>query len=762
MSLAYAEPALDRIWRFLVAPPRRIIEPLKLALAICIIYAIAFYMDWGKAYWATVAAISVNLLSSGLTIYRGLIRTLGTAIGGFLGLAVIAMFPQDRWAYMLAATVVLFFMGYKCTGLKEPYFYLIILITFMVVMAGVQQYTLTDSKQAFDIVTLRVTQTWMGSVVMIFIMVYIYPYRTVDEFEGLARRRWGIQRKLYDSYRGMMFGQPPAEETKQLRLDDVPLYHYSMFKLHGAQEDTFEMMELGHDWHHYIDLTVAQYNAMEGLRESLAEAEGLDLANFLPNLEAVMAELDRRFEQTDRMLAKQPPTYVPQHTAVSLNEAETRALPPLQQAAVRMVRRQLEKLEEVSLSIYDGIAKIRMFERPAGAHDDHHGHGHGHGGHWFALDPVRLVTTISFVVAVWVAFLVWIYVYDVPRGSLYPCFVVITASIAAYRPEKSDWIYGVAWLVGAALAGLFYVFIMHQLSGHLQLSIGVAAGVFLLQYWLYPHVHPIARIFTTIGFTIVIDAENHQHYSLVIWMQQVLWMGTAIFTTLAVRFMFLPPQPDKNLLRSLDRFFRHATLLISAEDAEGKADQSLSRRLRMVFYRNSILEDASMVALFAWQIDYRWFPRTTPEQVQDLVRSVYALGHRVEVLVEARKAPLSQRLEAELIDERRDWQEFIEEWFRRRPGAAQASGLAADYEARLANLEKRIVAAFERIGEEELTPEEYEGFYGLLGAYRGLSEAILDYARIAADFDWVRWEETRFLNTGLEVGLGRAPPEIAR
>ena len=63
-------------------PPRRIIEPLKLGLAIAIIYAIAFYMGWSKPYWATVSAISVNLLSSGLTINSGLRRTVGTAIGG--------------------------------------------------------------------------------------------------------------------------------------------------------------------------------------------------------------------------------------------------------------------------------------------------------------------------------------------------------------------------------------------------------------------------------------------------------------------------------------------------------------------------------------------------------------------------------------------------------------------------------------------------------------------------------------------------------
>ena len=39
---------------------RRVIEPLKLALAVAIIYLIAFYMGWEKPYWATVSAVSVR------------------------------------------------------------------------------------------------------------------------------------------------------------------------------------------------------------------------------------------------------------------------------------------------------------------------------------------------------------------------------------------------------------------------------------------------------------------------------------------------------------------------------------------------------------------------------------------------------------------------------------------------------------------------------------------------------------------------------
>ena len=59
----------------------RTIEAAKPAIAVIIVYAIAFYMDWQKPYWATVSAFSVNLMCQGMTLYRGVIRVMGTIVG---------------------------------------------------------------------------------------------------------------------------------------------------------------------------------------------------------------------------------------------------------------------------------------------------------------------------------------------------------------------------------------------------------------------------------------------------------------------------------------------------------------------------------------------------------------------------------------------------------------------------------------------------------------------------------------------------------
>jgi hypothetical protein len=64
--------------------------------------------------------------------------------------------------------------------------------------------------------------------------------------------------------------------------------------------------------------------------------------------------------------------------------------------------------------------------------------------------------------------------------------------------------------------------------------------------------------------------------------------------------------------------------------------------------------------------------------------------------------------------------------------------------ARLENLEARIQETMNKAAEGELNDQDSENFYRLLGAYRGLSEATIEYASTAERIEWSRWRESRF------------------
>ena len=59
-------------------------------------------------------------------------------------------------------------------------------------------------------------------------------------------------------------------------------------------------------------------------------------------------------------------------------------------------------------------------------------------------------------------------------------------------------------------------------------------------------------------------------------------------------------------------------------------------------------------------------------------------------------------------------------------------------------LEQRIKEALNKSTAGQVSDQDGENFYRLLGAYRGLSDATLEYSSSARLFNWEQWYETRF------------------
>jgi len=79
----------------------------------------------------------------------------------------------------------------------------------------------------------------------------------------------------------------------------------------------------------------------------------------------------------------------------------------------------------------------------------------------------------------------------------------------------------------------------------------------------------------------------------------------------------------------------------------------------------------------------------------------------------------------------------------RNPQAEPVAPLRQRLETGFIRLEKQIEEVVNRAG-GEVSREEGENFYRLLGGYRGISEAVLAYAGVAQDIDWSHLREERF------------------
>jgi hypothetical protein len=78
------------------------------------------------------------------------------------------------------------------------------------------------------------------------------------------------------------------------------------------------------------------------------------------------------------------------------------------------------------------------------------------------------------------------------------------------------------------------------------------------------------------------------------------------------------------------------------------------------------------------------------------------------------------------------------------PAVGQRDAMLEKLKEIVQSLEGRIEDTMTAAADDQISGQEGENFYRLLGAYRGLSEALVNYSGSTVTIDWTRWREERF------------------
>ena len=138
---------------------------------------------------------------------------------------------------------------------------------------------------------------------------------------------------------------------------------------------------------------------------------------------------------------------------------------------------------------------------------------------------------------------------------------------------------------------------------------------------------------------------------------------------------------------------------------------------------------------------------TSPQQVQAVLTSLQALSHRMNELLKERGSFQAPFLVQELRSDVRAWRVKVQEIFQRlaeEPDAGKKKTFLARLAQIIDHLEQRIEETLDKAPENQLSDRDGENFYRLLGAYRGVSEALVEYAGSSETINWTGWREERF------------------
>jgi uncharacterized membrane protein YccC len=705
---------------------RKAKESIKVALAMTIAYGISLSQDWDRPYWAGLAISVVSLASIGQSMSHAALRMFGTLVAAVVALTFIALFAQDRWAFILTVSVYAGFCCYMMSGSKHAYFWQVSCFVAVIICLDGG----ADPVNAFNTAVLRSQQTGLGILVYSLVAIFLWPSRSINAFNAAATELARSQNQFYQACLGLAQGQGDVTEVQ--RLNSLVVQAKTRFdkQLDAAEIDSTDVWELRQPWRRYQQQEMDLMQALERWRESLVEVEAQQLQLLLPNLEIYGAELDRRLAQITRMLDDHAPDRVLQIQELAFDKDALRRLSHFDRASVVVAHSNMLQLEQLIRALFETLSELKGYGTTSAIPDPPRS-----GQSLFLPDLDRLANAARYMAIIWMAWLALIYVNDLPGGTGLVSFAAALGIAIANMPQLP-----VSKLVapsaGSVLfAAILYIFLMPMLSSFFDLGLMIFTATFAITYLYSEPQQMLGRALGLGMFVAIASISNEQSYNF-LSVANTAMMFPLIFLVYATTAYFpWSPRPERRFMRLLGRYFRSSEYLMSATRWDPSRSATWLDHWKKAFHAREVATLPAKLGSWAPHLDNWALSSTSMEQVQTLMMG------------ESDK-PQAAFLVQQLLEDIRAWRIGIQTSFKRLAAGPPAGGqevLRERLAQTLDKLEVRIKEAVDNSPDAQHSERDAESFYRLLAAYSAVSTALVEYVDNAAAIDWVPWHEERFV-----------------
>lgn len=722
---------------------RRVKEAFKTALAMTIAIGIALHMDWDKPMWAGFAVAFISLATIGQSLNKGIMRLFGTFLAVFAALFIIALFAQDRWLFMLSLSIWVGFCTYMMGGEKNQYVWHVGSFACVIIAmdAGV------DPVNAFDMAMLRTQETGLGILVYTLVSVFLWPSSSYADFEDAGRQLTSIQQQVYRAYTALMNNpidcKKQTKESHDLRLQEIQQQTRFVQLLAAVETEEYKVWEVRHQWANYRGQVVKLSETMQRWGESFTEIQELDLQELLPDLKEFCSEVEDRLTQLNRMLAGKAPSQSPQTITLRPSPDAFKQLSSFHKVVFAVFLKHLNALEPLTRSMFNTLSNIK------GTSTENVPVAVNHSATFIFLpDLDRLLAVVRVMAAMWLSYLVLIYINDIPGGAGVVSFVVPLCMALALSPQLPLLKVFKPAMFSVLFVSPLYIFIMPQLSTYLELGLLIFIVTYLICYLFAAPQQMLGKLFGLAIFLAIASISNVQSYSFLVIADTAL-MFVVVFTILAISaYIPFSPQPERAFLRLLSRFFRCSEYLLSTMNSDPKRRLTGLGAWKKAFYCRELNMLPGKLATWGRFIDSKTLSGTTPEQIQALTTNLQALAYSLQELSEARGSDQAKFLVQELLVDIKSWRSRMQQAFlslSEDPTAGNSNVFRTKLHEIMEHMETRITETLTDTTENQLSAQEAENFYHLLGALRGLSVALVDFAESADAINWSHWKEEKFL-----------------
>ena len=139
---------------------------LRLWASVCLALYVAFWLELDNAYWAGTSAAIVCQPHLGASLRKGWFRMIGTVVGAVVIVVLTAVFPQNRFGFLVGLALWSGACALVATLLRNFAAYAAALAGYTAVIVASDQLGATGglNGQAFMLAVYRVSEIWIGIV----------------------------------------------------------------------------------------------------------------------------------------------------------------------------------------------------------------------------------------------------------------------------------------------------------------------------------------------------------------------------------------------------------------------------------------------------------------------------------------------------------------------------------------------------------------------------------------------------------------------
>jgi uncharacterized membrane protein YccC len=178
----------DSLQAFLAPSAQAVQFAVKTLLGGGLALWLALRLGLEQPQWALMTAFIVAQPLSGMVVQKGLARLLGTMVGTFMAVVMMALFAQTPWLFLLAFALWLALCTAVSTMLRSAWAYSFVLAGYTVAIIGLP--AIGKPHVIFDEAIARSTEICLGLVCATLSSALLWPQRVERQLVQQARDTW--------------------------------------------------------------------------------------------------------------------------------------------------------------------------------------------------------------------------------------------------------------------------------------------------------------------------------------------------------------------------------------------------------------------------------------------------------------------------------------------------------------------------------------------------------------------------------------------